>query len=272
VFIVSDFGGESCDEILAITESLPGHPPPSREAGKGTAGDATKGVGEGGAIAESDIVGTLSDGAHMGGGLNGQDAYTGRIMAVQGADVYSGSITGEIGCTVTTKTGVGDGSGPKVMSFAPSDLKRGFGQKPEIELSGTLKKEHNDQSPHVVTSQQGGEGVGVATYEWHNQDSRIREQQQASTLSCNAGGKEGNLVRENLTVRRLTPIECERLQGFPDNWTSEKMELILEGNEWKATGKVVKQADGPRYKAMGNAVTVNVAEWIGKQIGKVLNK
>jgi DNA (cytosine-5)-methyltransferase 1 len=272
VFIVSDFGGESCDEILAITESLPGHPPPSREAGKGTAGDATKGVGEGGAIAESDIVGTLSDGAHMGGGLNGQDAYTGRIMAVQGADVYSGSITGEIGCTVTTKTGVGDGSGPKVMSFAPSDLKRGFGQKPEIELSGTLKKEHNDQSPHVVTSQQGGEGVGVATYEWHNQDSRIREQQQASTLSCNVGGKEGNLVRENLTVRRLTPIECERLQGFPDNWTSEKMELILEGNEWKATGKVVKQADGPRYKAMGNAVTVNVAEWIGKQIGKVLNK
>ena len=61
-------------------------------------------------------------------------------------------------------------------------------------------------------------------------------------------------VRENLTVRRLTPIECERLQGFPDNWTSEKMELILEGNEWKATGKVVKQADGPRYKQMGNAL------------------
>ena len=48
------------------------------------------------------------------------------------------------------------------------------------------------------------------------------------------------------------------------------MELILEGNEWEATGKVVKQADGPRYKQMGNAVTVNVAEWIGKQIAKVL--
>jgi DNA (cytosine-5)-methyltransferase 1 len=181
-------------------------------------------------------------------------------VIAQGADVYSGQLTGDKSCTVTTNTGVGGGSGPKVMSFAPSDLKRGFGQKPEIELSVTLKKEHNDQSPHV------------ATYEWHNQDSRIREQQQASTLSCNAGGKEGNLVRENLTVRRLTPIECERLQGFPDNWTSEKMELILEGNEWKATGKVVKQADGPRYKQMGNAVTVNVAEWIGKQIGKVLDK
>jgi site-specific DNA-cytosine methylase len=50
------------------------------------------------------------------------------------------------------------------------------------------------------------------------------------------------------------------------------MELTFEGNEWKATGKVVKQADGPRYKQMGNAVTVNVAEYLGKQIGKVLDK
>jgi len=308
VFIVSDFGGESVDEILAITESLPRYPAPSREAGKGTAGDATKGVGEGGHKLElpevcATITGELAK--HTNNQMV-QNAESFFIPKAQGADVYNGELTGETTCTVTTNTGVGSGSGPKVieqketyclqgggetsqssqgsgvnkdvaftlngldkhgvayedkksMSFAPSDLKRGFGQKPEIELSGTLKKEHNDQSPHV------------ATYEWHNQDSRIREQQQASTLSCNAGGKEGNLVRENLTVRRLTPIECERLQGFPNNWTSEKMELILEGNEWKATDKVVKQADGPRYKAMGNAVTVNVAEWIGKQIGKVLS-
>ena len=69
-----------------------------------------------------------------------------------------------------------------------------------------------------------------------------------------------------LAVRRLTPIECERLQGFPDDWTSERAELALEGNEWKATGKVVKQADGPRYKQMGNAVTVNVAEWLGRRL------
>jgi len=97
----------------------------------------------------------------------------------------------------------------------------------------------------------------------------------SGTINCQMNSESSNLqmgVRENLTVRRLTPIECERLQGFPDNWTSEKMELILEGNEWKATGKVVKQADGPRYKQMGNAITVNVGAWIGKQIGKVLNK
>ena len=291
VFIVSDFGGESVDEILAITESLPGHPAPSREAGKGTAGDATKGVGEGGSIhtmSGEDVAPTIIKRMESSSGTtqdaqviaqepsvvswNGDTTPKASEDLSQGVDVYSGQITGEIGCTVTTKTGVGDGSGPKVMSFAPSDLKRGFGQKPEIELSGTLKKEHNDQSPHVVTSQQGGEGVGVAHgCDLYNCDITGDK---SMTLKAAEGNPSVNLptvLKENLTVRRLTPIECERLQGFPDNWTSEKMELILEGNEWKATGKVVKQADGPRYKAMGNAVTVNVAEWIGKQIGKVLS-
>ena len=302
-FIISDFGGESCDEILAITESLPGHPPPSREAGKGTAGDAGAGFtassfggyeqgcgtlrSQGGDLGggsetlavnlpESDIVGTLSDGAHMGGGLNRQDAYTGRILAVQGADVYNGQLTGETGCTVTTNTGVSSGSGPKVMSFAPSDITRGFGQKPEVELSGTLKKNHNDNSPHVVTSQQGGEGVGVA-HSFYPTAGRDFPLEKELSLTVKCGSSLGipsppGVLKENLTVRRLTPIECERLQGFPDNWTSEKMELTLEGNEWKATGKVVKQADGPRYRQQGNAVTVNVAEYLGKQIGKVLNE
>jgi DNA (cytosine-5)-methyltransferase 1 len=50
-------------------------------------------------------------------------------------------------------------------------------------------------------------------------------------------------VAENKTVRRLTPVECERLQGFPDNWT--------EG-----------QADSNRYKQMGNAVAVPVVNWV----------
>jgi DNA (cytosine-5)-methyltransferase 1 len=49
------------------------------------------------------------------------------------------------------------------------------------------------------------------------------------------------------TVRRLTPVECERLQGFPDNWT--------EG-----------QSDSARYKQMGNAVAVPVVEWVIQNI------
>jgi DNA (cytosine-5)-methyltransferase 1 len=284
VFIVSDFGGESVDEILAITESLPGYPAPSREAGKGTAGDATKGVGEGGTIegvdwynnaVTGDINHTLKIGGDVPGVIEQKETY-----CLQGGEETSQSSQGsgvnkDVAFTLNglDKHGVAY-EDKKSMSFAPSDLKRGFGQKPEIELSGTLKKEHNDQSPHVVTSQQGGEGVGVAFTASDRSNKAAWEGDISGTINCQMNSESSNLqmgVRENLTVRRLTPIECERLQGFPDNWTSKKMELILEGNEWKATGKVVKQADGPRYKAMGNAVTVNVAEWIGKQIGKVLS-
>ena len=292
VFIVSDFGGESVDEILAVTESLPGHPAPSREAGQGTAEDASKGVGEGGKCDcdPNGTAGTLLARDYK--GLGNQDLETGRGLALQaqGADVYNGELTGDIAVTVTSATGDSTASGPKVMAIQGSMIGRddkngpqGCGYKDDgtsftltstdkhgvVSWNGDVTPKASEDVSVTLRSQQGGEGVGVATYEWHNQDSRIREQQQASTLSCNAGGKEGNLVRENLTVRRLTPIECERLQGFPDGWTSEKMEVVLEGNEWKATGKVVKQADGPRYKAMGNAVTVNVAEWLGKRIGGI---
>lgn len=56
-----------------------------------------------------------------------------------------------------------------------------------------------------------------------------------------------------LAVRRLTPVECERLMGFPDNWT-----------QFKADGK--KVSDTARYRFCGNAVVVNTAEWLGARI------
>jgi site-specific DNA-cytosine methylase len=54
-------------------------------------------------------------------------------------------------------------------------------------------------------------------------------------------------------VRRLTPVECERLQGFPDDWTKYRVD------EKKG---LIEQADSPRYKQMGNAVAVPCVEWI----------
>lgn len=63
-----------------------------------------------------------------------------------------------------------------------------------------------------------------------------------------------NLVRTSAAVRRLTPVECERLQGFPDNWT------LLDD----------RTPDGPRYKALGNAVSVPVIEYIGRRIMEVM--
>ncbi len=66
-----------------------------------------------------------------------------------------------------------------------------------------------------------------------------------------------------MQVRRLTPTECEFLQGFPRNWTAEAC---------LPDGTIKQQADGPRYKQLGNAVTVNVAEWIARRIANEWRK
>lgn len=68
------------------------------------------------------------------------------------------------------------------------------------------------------------------------------------------GNETQNMVYTNLpAVRRLTPRECERLQGFPDDWTA----ITYRGKP---------ASDGPRYKAIGNSMAVNVMSWIGERI------
>ena len=73
------------------------------------------------------------------------------------------------------------------------------------------------------------------------------------------GGFEGSVMQTNMAVRRLTPVECERLQGFPDNYTNIP---------WR---KKDESPDGPRYKALGNSWAVPVVAWIGKRIQEALD-
>jgi len=68
-----------------------------------------------------------------------------------------------------------------------------------------------------------------------------------------------NMVAQAMTVRRLTPRECERLQGFPDDWT-----LI----PWRKKS-ANECPDGPRYRALGNSMAVNCMEWIGQRIAEI---
>ena len=77
--------------------------------------------------------------------------------------------------------------------------------------------------------------MAVAYDEFNNSISDVHH-------TLRAGTKQSTGVLDSV-VRRLTPIECERLQGFPDNWTDG-------------------QADSNRYKQMGNAVAVPVVSWI----------
>jgi len=69
--------------------------------------------------------------------------------------------------------------------------------------------------------------------------------------------RDHNFVAQSMQVRRLTPVECERLQGFPDNYTNIP---------WR---NKPESPDGPRYKAMGNSMAVPVMHWIGKRIAAV---
>lgn len=68
-----------------------------------------------------------------------------------------------------------------------------------------------------------------------------------------------NTVRQNMVVRRLTPMECERLQGFPDGWT--------DIGEWRdSKGKLRKPSDSPRYKALGNSIALPFWDFLAKRI------
>ena len=74
--------------------------------------------------------------------------------------------------------------------------------------------------------------------------------------------KEEQMDEKIAVVRRLTPTECERLQGYPDGWT--------DIGEWTdSNGKKHKDADTPRYKALGNSIALPFWQWL---IGRIANK
>ena len=76
------------------------------------------------------------------------------------------------------------------------------------------------------------------------------------SFTQNCVDRHGVAVAQSMAVRRLTPIECERLQGFPDGYTNIP---------WR---KADESPDGPRYKALGNSWAVPVVRWIGRRIQK----
>lgn len=247
-----------------------------------------------GNIVESDVSGTITRNTGSSGETQtpaliaqGADVYNGEVtgdvactirsgsatdvthigaVIQQGADVYNGEVTGDTAATVTSATGIANASGPKVIGW-----------------NGDVTPKASEDVSVTLRSQQGGEGVGVAhgpegpCYENHPGDSRVTDSGElAPTLTKRNGTGGGNLPfikdSQNLTVRRLSSVECMRLQGWPDDHCDFKMELELDGNRWKATGKAVKQAEGPKYKQAGNGVTANVAAYIAGKLMDALSK
>jgi len=98
-------------------------------------------------------------------------------------------------------------------------------------------------------------------FENHGTDSRIKPVDVCPTVTSRwgTGGNNVPLSMQTMAVRRLTPTECERLQGFPDGYTNIP---------WR---KSAESPDGPRYKALGNSWAVPVVRWIGQRIQDQIN-
>jgi DNA (cytosine-5)-methyltransferase 1 len=113
-----------------------------------------------------------------------------------------------------------------------------------------------------INSDDAHAGGKLIVYETHPADSRINEMgetcQTVTSRWGTGGGNDYGLVQPQMAVRRLTPMECERLQGFPDGYTDIKPKN-------KAT------PDGPRYKALGNSMAVPCMAWIGEGIDMIEN-
>ena len=108
-----------------------------------------------------------------------------------------------------------------------------------------------------VGGNQGGDFiVETLAVAFQSSQSGIRVGPAHATLDANNGARRHNGVLFNSAVRRLTPVECERLQGFPDNFTAIP---------WRKK-PADECPDGPRYKAIGNSMAVPVMRWIGERI------
>jgi DNA (cytosine-5)-methyltransferase 1 len=202
----------------------------------------------------SSTQGSSPDGKHTVGTLMARD-YKGfgnqDIKDGRGLIVYENHPTdsrvkemGSVCTTVTARWGTGGGNVPFALA------ENTIGRQP---LNGGNGTGFTEGGPMYTLNATGVHGVAVDVYN-HAVDGDVTA---TLTSACGGTNTSGPKLMQNMAVRRLTPIECERLQGFPDNHTNIP---------WR---KKDESPDGPRYKAMGNSMAVPVMHWIGKQIQTV---
>jgi DNA (cytosine-5)-methyltransferase 1 len=241
VFVVGYLGDwRRAAAVLFDGESMSGNPPPRREAGERpapTLAARTRGGGGLGADFDCDeglichdVAPTLN--AHFGDkqGLEDQHINGGAGLFVAHALRGEGFDASE--------DGTGRGT-PLVPVAYRTTGNNGAYETGDVVGALTTTTDPNAQVVAFQSSQSG-----------------IRISETHATLDANNGSRRHNGVVTPWAVRRLTPVECERLQGFPDGWTD-----VSHRNK--------PAADGPRYKALGNSWAVNCGEWLFDRIREV---
>jgi DNA (cytosine-5)-methyltransferase 1 len=225
-FARRDIGAERCAEILSLSEGVRGHPAPSRKARQSIAGTLTRSSIAGGSAAGGDgrenflvpeVANCLEAQRRQRNNASHETWLIDDPIAFSSKD--SGLDAGPISPTLRS------------MSHDRSHM-NGGGQ---VAVAFALRGREDGALPEV-----NGDGESVGT---------LRDASEVSlTLSAEADGDNATTIFDG-GVRRMTPIECERLQGFPDGWTSAF-------------------SDSTRYKMLGNAVATTVAEWIGRRVNR----
>jgi DNA (cytosine-5)-methyltransferase 1 len=260
VFVVGYFGDwRPPAQVLFERYSLSGHPAPSREAGEGFAERVI------GCLAES------SGNARPGDNIQSVDYLhpyeTARCITTgkgQRRDAETKTmicfeprspdgvprISKDVCPTLNT---MGGGQREPCVAFGWQNSSS-QGDSVSETVSPTLDK---SKTPAVAFSLQGGGKTSQ-----NSQGSGWNKEVCFTTNCMDVHGVAYEIDEEcnnNMQVRRLTPVECERLQGFPDDFTKIPYRNKTAEN----------CPDGPRYKAMGNSMAVPVMKWIGERIEKI---
>lgn len=286
IALLADFGGQSAPEILFERKGVPRNIETCGAQGQRTAVDIKDSIDTANrAGAVYCIQGNCIDRADTAGG-NGKGwtedvSYT-LTTVDRPAVCYDARENGD-GKIVPTLTG---GHESRITDYTALCI--GNGQADQFKLSekvGTLNCMH-DQQAIITIDRAAFNQVENAQYDFEIADDGINStlvSKGPSAICCAFQGQASESVgisASNTTsptiqakkqadvmtkigicyiVRRLTPLECERLQGFPDGWTNI--------GEWTdSKGKVHKSSDGARYKALGNSIAIPPWTWILKRL------
>jgi len=258
LFVVGYLGNwKRAAEVLFESESVSGHPAPSRAPRKETP-SYTSSSFKGNDGKPRYLADTLTVGANQYSGFIG-----GPVLDIkkQETQLWPAEIASTLNAQFGDKQGLEDqhiNSGAPLFvpaMLTPSTDLVSFSSNmshPDCQVDGTTPtiKVSGSGSPPAVAIQ----AQALKENQPKSQGFGIDDSGTSYTLT--AGDR--HAIQHATSVRRLTPVECERLQGFPDNFTQIP---------WR--NKVAENCpDGPRYKAMGNSMAVPVMRWIGERIQK----
>jgi DNA (cytosine-5)-methyltransferase 1 len=262
VFVVASARkGFDTAAVLFELDSVRRDSAPRRETQKAVAALTARGVGTCGADDNRAQAGHLIafGGGNTAGHIDVATACTAHGIRLD-FDTETFAVHGtqdpDTNCELAHTLGRNNGQENACIAFSYKDS----GADATSELSPTIRAGNHDKShansgqpPAIAYAFKAGQGAKAGGIGY-------AEEQSPTLTSASSGTNLAPAVMHGVAVRRLTPIECERLQGFPDNHT-------LIG--WR--GKDADECpDGPRYKAIGNSMAVPVMRWIGERIAAAL--